>query len=78
MSKKQRKIGNRVNGFTHTLAHLMNLKENFEVHHEVSQREIDYALSLTAILQCMIPMKIFTVRFTDTCATATTTVTRSV
>lgn len=47
MAKKQRKIGNRVNGFTQTLAHLMDLKEDFEAHHDTFRKNIDAALTIT-------------------------------
>jgi hypothetical protein len=46
MAKKQRKIGNRVNGFTQTLAHLMDLKEDFEAHHDTFRKNIDAALTI--------------------------------
>lgn len=46
MAKKQRKIGNRVNGFTQTLTHLMDLKEDFEEHHDTFRKNIDSALMI--------------------------------
>ncbi|MCI3919931.1 hypothetical protein MO973_06765 [Paenibacillus sp. TRM 82003] len=46
MTKKQRKIGKRVNGFTESLAHLMDLQEDFEAHHDTFRENIDAALTI--------------------------------